>query len=68
MTELRASGPGGRFGPANAPLHGSVARVCPATMSTAPEFWLWHSFREVRSGVSGGAVIMVFVIMLVVRS
>ena len=30
MTELRASGPDGRFGPAKAPRHGSAAVACPA--------------------------------------
>jgi hypothetical protein len=36
-------------------------------MSTAAEFRLWHSFREVPS-VSDGALIAAFVIMLAVPS
>jgi hypothetical protein len=36
-------------------------------MSTAREYWLWHSFREVPS-VSDGALIAAFVIMLAVPS
>jgi len=36
-------------------------------MSTSAEFWLWQSFREV-PGVSGGALIAVFVIMLAMPS
>jgi hypothetical protein len=36
-------------------------------VSTAREFWFWHSFREL-SGVSCGAAIAAFVIMLAVPS
>jgi hypothetical protein len=36
-------------------------------VSTALEFWIWHSFREL-SGVSCGAAVAVFVIMLAVPS
>jgi hypothetical protein len=38
-------------------------------VSVPVENWLWRGLREVPgSGVSGGAVIIVFVIMLAVRS
>jgi hypothetical protein len=36
-------------------------------MSAARENWIWHSFREL-SGVSYGAAIAAFVIMLAVPS
>jgi len=36
-------------------------------MSTEAEIWIWHSFREL-SGVSCGAAIAAFVIMLAVPS
>ena len=36
-------------------------------LSAAREYWLWHSFREL-PGVSDGALIAAFVIMLAVPS
>jgi hypothetical protein len=47
----------------------AVAGVDVAAGVNDGQNWLWHGFRDgVGPGVSGGAVIMVFVIMLVVRS
>ena len=39
----------------------------PMKKSAAIKFWLWHSFRELL-GVSVGAVIVAFVVMLAARS
>jgi hypothetical protein len=64
--------PGARCGSAASSAEGTaVSRLVLANpawrVSTALEFWLWHSFRDV-PGVSAGAAVVTFVIMLAVRS